>query len=157
MNGSNAKKYNDDQLFEMQIDNYRRIEKKLEKGFYLMFKEKDIHELSKCLNKFNLNLAKVGNLNIEKLAKNELEKVLDYLYNMKKSFFVNQELCVGPSELKKESFFELELDSSIILRRGISYCNNYEVIEDYDVEMSEKLRKVGKHPDQLLNSNNNNN
>lgn len=104
-NGTNALDFNDDQLYDMQEKNYRRIEYKLKKKRYIRFTAEVVEELIEMVGKSIYN----DSNHYSKYKKEELENVFDYLQDLYPDFFHHQE--PQPSDLRQKSFFEKKLDA----------------------------------------------
>lgn len=113
MPGSNALKYNDSKLFEMQKVNFRRIEYKLRERRYIKFTEEMIEDLHEIIGDCSYKLALENHFDINVFEQEQLEKMLSYLHKAAPGFFVEQE--PNKDDLTTESFFEKKLDAGFIM------------------------------------------
>lgn len=122
MDGQNALELDDDDLWKMQRDNYRRIQFKLENRFYIKFTAEMIEKLKEIVSKTFYNHASLGNASFPNFnSQSEVEGVFRYLHGKAPGFFGPQE--PEATELGRESFFEQKRDAGSILMPTAHYAD----------------------------------
>lgn len=143
----NALRLNNQQLKQMRVQDYRRIEFKLKHHRYIKFTTEVIKELKnrvigKKLSENIYNFSKENKGSYRCYNQTQLERVFDYLQRSSPEFFNHQE--PETLDLSKESFFEHELDAGKIMWNVYKYIRIKHLTPDeidHDLEMRYRAAK----------------
>lgn len=135
--GQNALRFADVRLYEMQEENYRRIEYKLKNRMYIRFTAEVIEQLRNKVNESIYEQARSkNNGHYSNYNKDKLKSAFDYLYSSNRDFFRHQE--PAETDLSEKSVFENGLDAGRIMWKLGNYIDFKDVSPKIDRDLEDR-------------------